>query len=131
MADKIIIREQRNREHALNRIAALKIDPEKPMEVTIKPYKKNRSLEQNALYWKWLSIMGADLGYSKDEMHEAMMRKHLTPDLINTPSGIIEVYTTKNKPVKVMAAYLTAIEITAGQLGIALPHPDDQGRNST
>ena len=128
MADKIIIREERHREHALNRIAALKVDPEMPMEVTIKPYAKSRSLEQLALYWMWLTIMGADLGYTKEEMHEEMMRKHLPPILVDTPSGVVEVYTTKGKSIKVMAEYLTAIETTAGQLGIALPHPDDQGR---
>lgn len=123
MTERIILREERHREHALNRITALNIA--EPQEVTIKPYVKNRSLDQNALYWKWLSIMGADLGYTKDEMHEEMMREHLPPDLINTPSGIVEAYTTKNKTVKVMAEYLTAIETTAGQMGIALPHPDN------
>jgi len=123
MADRIIIRGEQQREHAINRLNALKLDPDAPMEVTIKPYKRNRSLEQNDLYWKWLTIMGCDLGYTKDEMHEEMMRQHLPPVSINTPAGIVEVYSTKKLKVKEMSSYLDAINITAGQMGIALPLP--------
>jgi hypothetical protein len=123
MADRIIIRGEQQRTHAINRLTALKLDPDAPMEVVIKPYKRSRSLEQNDLYWRWLSLMGDDLGYTKDEMHEEMMRQHLTPLSINTPAGIVEVYSTKKLKVKEMSEYLNKINITAGQMGIALPLP--------
>jgi len=126
MSDRIIVREERHREHALNRIKALTLA--EPWDVTIKPYKRNRSLEQNALYWKWLTIISKDLGYTVDELHEEMMRKHLAPVCINTPSGVVEVYSTKKLKVKEMTEYLEGIERTAAELGIALPRPEDQGR---
>lgn len=125
MAEKIIIREERQREHALGRIVALNI--EEPWEVVIKPYKRNRSLDQNALMWKWYTIIGDDLGYTRDEIHEELMRKHLTPVCMKTPSGVVEVYSTKKLNVKEMTAYLEGIERTAAELGIALPRPDEQG----
>ena len=121
MADKIIIREERHRQHAMGRLSLLNLETE--WEVIIKPYVKNRSLDQNALYWKWLTIIGDDLGYTKDEMHEEMMRQHLPPQLVNTPAGIVEVYSTKGLGVRVMSKYMEAISIQAADYGIPLPHP--------
>ena len=121
MSDKIFIREERHRTHALETIKALNIDT--VYEVTIKPYKRNRSLEQNSLMWKWYSIIANDLGYITEEIHEEFMRKLLTPTIVNTPSGMVEVYSTKKLKVKEMTAYLEGIERTATEMGIALPRP--------
>ena len=120
---KVFIREERHRQHLIERINALNIDT--VWEVSIKPYKKNRSLDQNALMWKWYTIIGNDLGYTSDEVHEELMRKLLTPHCVNTPSGVVEVYSTKKLKVKEMTEYLEGIERTATEMGIALPRPDD------
>ena len=121
MSDKIYIREERHRNHALDTIKALDIAT--VYEVTIKPYKRNRSLEQNSLMWKWYSIIADDLGYTTEEIHEEFMRKLLIPITMQTPSGIVEVYSTKKLKVKEMTAYLEGIERTATEMGIALPRP--------
>ena len=121
MSDKIYIREERQRNHALDTIKALNI--ETVYEVTIKPYKRNRSLEQNSLMWKWYSIIADDLGYTTEEIHEEFMRKLLIPITMQTPSGLVEVYSTKKLKVKEMTAYLEGIERTATEMGIALPRP--------
>ena len=121
MSDKIYIREERHRNHALDTIKALNI--ETVYEVTIKPYKRNRSLEQNSLMWKWYSIIADDLGYTTEEIHEEFMRKLLIPITMQTPSGLVEVYSTKKLKVKEMTAYLEGIERTATEMGIALPRP--------
>tara|TARA_B110000211_G_C13734163_1_gene401619 strand:+ start:242 stop:625 length:384 start_codon:yes stop_codon:yes gene_type:complete len=121
MFDKIYIREERHRNHALDTIKALNI--ETVYEVTIKPYKRNRSLEQNSLMWKWYSIIADDLGYTTEEIHEEFMRKLLIPITMQTPSGMVEVYSTKKLKVKEMTAYLEGIERTATEMGIALPRP--------
>ena len=121
MSDKIYIREERHRNHALDTIKALDIAT--VYEVTIKPYKRNRSLEQNSLMWKWYSIIADDLGYTTEEIHEEFMRKLLIPITMQTPSGLVEVYSTKKLKVKEMTAYLEGIERTATEMGIALPRP--------
>ena len=121
MSDKIYIREERQRNHALDTIKALDIAT--VYEVTIKPYKRNRSLEQNSLMWKWYSIIADDLGYTTEEIHEEFMRKLLIPITMQTPSGLVEVYSTKKLKVKEMTAYLEGIERTATEMGIALPRP--------
>ena len=68
MADyRIHTTEQANRIADL--VRALSVEG-KQWVVTIKKYQKQRSLPANNLYWKWLTIIGNEIGYSKDEMHD-------------------------------------------------------------
>ena len=93
-----------------------------PIEVVIKPYKRNRSQEQNRLYWKWVDIIGKELGYEKDEMHDILVFKFL---------GMVEkeidgkkfeqLAETKKLKVGEMSDYLNSIERWVGELGIRLP----------
>jgi len=118
---RIILREPKNVEYAIKSIQAVKVDPDKPFEVVIREYKRNRSLEQNNLYWKWLEIIGNTLGYSKDDMHEAMMRLHLTPRIVEVNGETIEAYSTRTLKVREMSDYMTKIQAWAAEFGIALP----------
>ena len=38
-------------------------------EVVIRDYKSKRSLDQNALYWRWLEEISEQTGYSVEELH--------------------------------------------------------------
>ena len=122
MTQRIIIREERQRQHAIERVQALNIST--VWDISIKPYKKNRSLEQNALMWKLYGILGSELGYTPDEMHEALMRINLMPNIVDTIDGPVEVYSTKKLKVKPMAEYLDSIYRFAAEHGIKLPMPD-------
>ncbi|MDH4319665.1 MAG: recombination protein NinB [Desulfobulbaceae bacterium] len=51
-------------------IASLPLDP--IHEVVIRPHKGKRSLDQNALLWKWNTYIGVELGYDSEEMHEIL-----------------------------------------------------------
>ena len=44
---------------------------------TILENKDYRTNAQNKLWWKYMQIMGSDLGYSKDEMHDICKLKFL------------------------------------------------------
>ena len=44
---------------------------------TISENKDYRTKEQNKLWWKYMQILSADLGYSKDEMHDICKLKFL------------------------------------------------------
>ena len=46
-------------------------------EVIIRTYRKNRSVEQNAYYWKLITIISEELGYSKEDTHELYKEKFL------------------------------------------------------
>ncbi len=114
---RIIMREEEHRDYAINRVRAAPLG----MEVIIQPYKAKRSLDQNALYWKWITIIGDELGYTKDEMHETLMRQHLPPKIVSTMAGDVEVYSSTKLSVKEMSRYMELVEITAGTYGVKLP----------
>lgn len=131
MTDKIIMRGEKQKTHAISRITAMRIDPDHLTEIVFQEHKTNRSLDQNALYWKWMTIFGASLGYTKNGMHRTMMEEHLEPILVQTPKGMREEYTTKKLKVREMSAYLENISITAGQMGVPLSWPEDFKRETT
>jgi hypothetical protein len=120
-------------------------------EVCIRPHKKDRSAAQNSLLWSWLTIIGAELGESKDAMHERYKEKFLVPiyerdnpDYAETIEAVRNVYrlgakqeamklrtriilltSTTTATVAQMTEYLTEIDRHAASLGIRLPRPDD------
>jgi hypothetical protein len=100
----------------------IEFNPDKLMELTIKPFKKNRSVAQNSLYWKWMMICADELGYTKEGMHQTFMRELLAPIIIDTPSGDVMEYSTRKLNVKEMATYMEQVSFTAGQMGVKLPH---------
>tara|TARA_R110002167_G_scaffold214000_2_gene418576 strand:- start:52 stop:426 length:375 start_codon:yes stop_codon:yes gene_type:complete len=121
-AVRIILRGQAQKDHALKSLMNIEFNPDKLMELTIKPHKKNRSLEQNALYWKWMMICADELGYTKEGMHQTFMRELLAPIIIDTPSGDVMEYSTRKLNVKEMSSYMEQVSFTAVAYGVKLPH---------
>lgn len=124
-------------------IGALSRD--KQWEVVIRPYRRDRSKAQNRIMWKWLTIIGNDLGYGKEEMHEDFKRRFLVPIMIRDDEqfaamwtavsdadneelyqGVVKLLSTTVLNTAQFAEYLTDIERAAYELGIALPTGDDQ-----
>lgn len=122
----IIVRDPVTRARAINFIGMLNTD--KPWEVKIGPYKTNRSLEQNALYWKWLGIIAKDTGHDADEIHEFCKQKFLEPIFVDINGEVHEARRTTTKlKVDEMSAYMNRVYAWAtSELGILLPLPEDQ-----
>lgn len=54
--------------------------PDSPlMEVVVKPHKKDRSAQQNSLYWKWLTVIAGERGELKEDIHEEFKSRMLAP----------------------------------------------------
>lgn len=102
---------------------------------------KSRSSRQNSLYWKWVTIIGDNAGYTKDEMHNQIKRDYLINILIRDDSdfaelwvnltkiddniltnGVVDLISTARLTTKQFAEYLTDIERSTPY---PLPHPDD------
>ena len=49
----------------------------KDIVFTLKENKDYRTNQQNKLWWKYMQIMGDELGYEKDEMHDICKLKFL------------------------------------------------------
>jgi len=123
---RFIIREEQNLAATQSFLAAINYSPESPYEVSIGPYKKRRSLEMNNLYWDWVTTIGDDLGYTKEEMHEVLMRKFLAPRVMEIDGEQVEVYSTRVLKVREMSEYMEHIARFAAEMGIALRHPEDR-----
>jgi len=107
-------------------LSAVKIDDEQPMEVVVRKYKRNRSLEQNNTYWDWVDTIGKELGYPKDDMHEVLMRQFLKPHILEIDGKQIEVYSTKRLNVREMSEYMERVDQLAAEYGITLRRPEDR-----
>ena len=97
--------------------------------LTIKKHRKNRSLDQNALYWKWLHEISRHNGDSPQYLHEWYRAQFLAEEVISGSGGTIQrIPSTTDLNTKVMAEYMDNVRRHASEFfGIYLPCPDDQG----
>lgn len=145
--NKVIIASESHRNRAVAMVQSAPLG----FEVTVKERKKDRSTDQNALYWKWLTIIGMELGESKEEIHERMKSDYLVhiyerddPEYSAMIHAIREVWrsgmkveaaglrkqivkltSTTTATVKQMTEYMTEVERFAASMAIRLPSPED------
>ena len=121
----MIIHNESDKDRAISHIKALNID--KPWSVDVKPYKKNRSLAQNKLYWKWITCIGDEIGYTSEEMHVIMADKFLVTKFVEYDDDKIKMdKSTSRLNTKEFTEYLEYIDRwAAGEMGIVLPSPED------
>jgi len=50
-----------------------KIDEDQPLEVILRPYNKNRSLEQNGMFHAWCGTIAEQTGHSKGEIKDIII----------------------------------------------------------
>lgn len=93
----------------------------------IKVRTSKRSLNQNALYWEWVTVCAEYCGDTKEEMHTILKGlfgvKIHAKDLSGNPLRIPKSTSTYTKGE--MVEYMFLIEQEATKLGIKLPHPED------
>ena len=97
--------------------------PDGSYTLTVQKAKESRSLEQNALYWKWIGIISEDLGYYPEEMHEAFIEQfapvYTARDLNGKPKQ--KRTRTSNMSVEQMGKYLDRISHFCAEHSIRLP----------
>ncbi len=124
----VIIRDEGMRERVVQHIAGLNI--EKPWAITIEPYRKRRSLSQNALMWQWLDVVVQHVHEStnqdKEDIHEFFKQQFLEPRIIEIGSEIVKRWSSKNLSTAEMAIYMDQIYAwVTTELGLLLPIPQD------
>lgn len=98
-------------------------------EVVLKKKTKSRSIQQNRWWWLCMSIMGEQLGYRREEMHEICKFKFLKRELIDTKSGEVFEYlksTTELSTTEFSELIESVIQWSAEQFKIVLPMPNEQ-----
>lgn len=95
--------------------------------IEIKESKLTRSQKQNSLYWEWITVIGNELGYTKDETHMLLRDKFLGYNELTTKKGeaIRELRSTTKLKVGEMKDYLEQIDKFVAEWGIMLPRPED------
>ena len=95
--------------------------------VTIVITKEKRTLDQNKLYWLWLSCIAKETGNDKEDLHEYFIYKYLNPELIQVFEKMIyKRLSTTQLDTKQFTGYLNKIQIFANtELAIELPNPED------
>ena len=136
-----------DRRRAMHVLRHIELSAEAPVQLKLSDWKRNRSVDQNRLYWKWLSIMAPDLGYeSTADLHDALKLKFCVPLLIESDEDyaagvialkaslaraeddealtlrrfVVRLTSTSALSVKQMTKYLEAIEVFAADMGINL-----------
>lgn len=122
-----------------------------PLMISVKPWKSDRTLSQNALYWLWVTEIGKEMGLDKDEVHTMLKGKLLVsilkrddPDYMAMilsvekvqqaelfkearllKKKIVALTSTTALNVKQMTEYLEDVEMFAAEHNIGLPFPED------
>ena len=122
MTNPTIIRDATERNLVRDTIACL--DLSQPWAVTIEPYKERRTLNQNALYWKWVGIIAQDTGNDPDAVHEALKQRFLVPVVITFMGDKIPYRSTARLNTGEMSNYMDRVHALASEMGIVLPLPE-------
>ena len=95
--------------------------------VEVKRLQNRRTLDQNALYWRWLHIIASETGHDAEEVHEAMKRKFIAPAYGEVFGEFVDRRTTTDQTTGSMAEYLERVRaFAATDLGIHLPLPEEK-----
>lgn len=145
--DRYILKSESGKKDVLSRI--LDLPTSDPWEVLVRPYKFNRSVEQNRLYWKWMTLCAGEWGGTKEEWHDVFKQKYAIQIWIRDDAGyaemaeavkhlegtreyfplkrkIIEMTSTKDFNTKQMSEYMEAVEKCCLEHSIVLPVPDEK-----
>lgn len=119
-----LLRDERIRNNCITEIMAAPLLPKKPQMVWLSSYKSARSIQQNALYWKWISIIADHIGVTKDFMHKESAIRLLGPESY-TVDGVeyTGAKSTSSLSVNEFTEYLNEVYLAGVTLGLNLPKP--------
>lgn len=102
-----------------------------PALIDVTKYKKNRTLAQNRLLWKWLDIISDNTGEDKEDLHDRLRQKlglyrdEICMDKHGNNIVIRVLIETRRMDVKRFSEYLDHVQRLGVFLGLQLPIPDD------
>lgn len=102
--------------------------PEWEYVLTANPFVRNRSIEQNALYWSWITIVASETWNSKDAIHALMKKRFLSKRKlvkIGWKRNYVNIEgSTKELSVKRFTKYLDDIYVFFAERDLKLPTED-------
>lgn len=121
---RYILDSEDRRLNCLEHIRQQKLD--KPLQVDIKIYKKNRSNSQNNLYHMWKKQIADETGETEDELHKKLKVRFLGV-VESECEGVTltEPISTRTLDTVAFSRFLNKIEALGVFLNITLKMPDD------
>jgi hypothetical protein len=92
-----ILRNADVREHAIERIRMLNLKGDEPWAIYIAPYKRIRTLEQNAAYWRVVGKIVEATGHSKNVVHTLLKKEALGVELAEVNGKVVEAVKSSAK----------------------------------
>jgi len=85
-----------------------------------------RSNQQNALYWKWVSIIADAKGYDVEEFHDACKREFIGAEQGKDMFGNLYIKPKSSSKLKKseFSEYMNKVQAYAHSEGIILPQPN-------
>lgn len=123
----LIMNSERRRQEVIDRVKRIVLKEGLPLfEISIRKYRKIRSMRQNRLYWMWLNIISDETGQDTDDLHQYFKGEFLgydTRDIFGRPTAI--PISTTGLSTQKFTDYLESIKAFAAQWKIILPEPQD------
>lgn len=120
--EKMFIRNRSDFDNAIKRFDG------KDVEIIVQKKRLVRSLQQNKLWWLYVTILSNELGYEKEEMHEICKFKFLKRERVIEKTGeIIEYLESTTRLTRTeFSEVVEALIRWAASMGIVLPEPNQQ-----
>lgn len=99
-----------------------------PGETFIFHVKKNRTNQQNNYYWLILTMIGNEIGMTKEDVADIMKFKFLLTEIVNEQTGEVfqRLKSTRELSKPEMADFIDKIIMFAStELGIRIPEPNE------
>jgi len=121
--------------HSLKEAMSALIEADIPFDgktayaLSVKPYRKPRSRNQNSLYWMWLSVLEKESGsgHTREDFHDYFKWKYLAlEDIVICGESMTRTPSTVHLNTLEMTEYLNKIHLFAHDtLNCHLPYPED------
>lgn len=109
-------------------VAVLGTLPNGSYNVAITPWKRRRSLDQNALMWKWYSCLEDAFGQPKEDWHSYFKARYLARHAQVAGKEVSFPGSTAALTRQEMSRYMEQIQAhVATEWGITLPLPGQRG----
>lgn len=100
----------------------------KDVEIVVQKKRMVRSIQQNRLWWLYVTIIAESLGYEKDEMHDILKFKFLKRERLIEKTGEIIPYleSTTRLSRSEFSEVVESVIRWAAEMDIVLPEPNQQ-----
>jgi len=110
-------------------VSSLRPDDDHPLLVSVKPWVKRRSTDQNARYWAWLTIIAgeaarlgvSDKFYDPEVWHEHFKKLFLGKRVVIDDTVELLPESSANKGVRRFSEYCEQVDAWAAERGIIIP----------